>query len=97
MDDNGNQNWSHLVWAVGGLLAGSWLARNEIEESKKSPAEMESPEDAERAYQEIGELLDDWESDADCETEDDYTQDLADYLDNSRLVQLKRHFDVRMR
>ncbi len=36
---------------------------------------MESPEDAERAYQEIGELLDDWESDADCETEDDYTQE----------------------
>ena len=48
MDDNGNQNWTHLVWAVGGLLAGSWWARNEIEESKKSRAEMESPEDAER-------------------------------------------------
>lgn len=81
MDNNGNQNWSHLAWAFGGLVAGSWLARNEIEESKKSRAELDCPEDAEEAYDEIGELLDDWEPDAECETEDDYTQDLADYLD----------------
>ena len=81
MNNNGNQNWSHLAWAVGGLIAGSWLARNEIEEAKKSRAELDCPEDAEEAYDEIGELLDDWEPDAECETEDDYTQDLADYLD----------------
>lgn len=83
MKDNGNQNWSHLAWAFGGLIAGSWLARNEIEEAKKSRAELDCPEDAEEAYDEIGELLDDWEPDADCETEDDYTQDLADYLDEN--------------
>lgn len=81
MKDNGNQNWSHLAWAFGGLIAGSWLARNEIEEAKKSRAELDCPEDAEEAYDEIGELLDDWEPDADCETEDDYTHDLVDYLD----------------
>lgn len=83
MNDKGNQNWSHLAWAFGGLIAGSWLARNEIEEAKKSRAELDCPEDAEEAYDEIGELLDDWEPDADCETEDDYTQDLADYLDEN--------------
>lgn len=42
---------------------------------------MDYPEAAKEAYDEIGELLDDWEPDADCETEEDYTQDLADYLD----------------
>lgn len=83
MDNNGNQNWSHLTWAVGGLLAGTWLARNEIAESKKSRAELDCPEDAEEAYDEIGELLDEWEPDVECETEDDYTQDLAAYLDEN--------------
>jgi hypothetical protein len=63
------------------LIAGSWLARNEIEESKKSRAELDCPEDAEEAYDEIGELLDDWKPDPDCETEADYTEDLAAYLD----------------
>lgn len=81
MSDNGNQNWSHLVWAFGGLIAGSWLARTKIEESKKSRAELEHPDEAEEIYEEISELLDNWEPDVDCETEDDYTQDLADYLD----------------
>lgn len=80
MNNNENQNWSHLAWAVGGLIAGSWLARNEIEESKKSRAELDYPEAAEEAYDEIGELLDDWEPDEDCETEKDFTEDLAAYL-----------------
>jgi len=89
MENNENQNWSHLAWAVGGLIAGSWLARNEIEEAKKSRAELDCPEDAEEAYDEIGELLDDWEPDADCETEDDYTQDLADYLDTNTDLEIE--------
>ncbi len=83
MNNNENQNWSHLAWAVGGIIAGSWLARNKIEEAKKSRAELDCPEDAEEAYDEIGELLDDWEPDAECETEDDYTKDLAAYLDEN--------------
>lgn len=83
MDNNENQNWSHLVWAFGGLLAGTWLARTEIEESKKSRAELESPEDAQDAFEEIRELLDDWQPDVDCETEGEYMQDLADYLDEN--------------
>ncbi|MEK6406990.1 MAG: hypothetical protein AABN34_08515 [Acidobacteriota bacterium] len=73
-------NWSHLAWAIGGALAGSWLARNELENAKKSRAELDNPAEAEEAYGEIGELLDQWRPDSDCETEDDFTQDLADYL-----------------
>jgi hypothetical protein len=41
---------------------------------------LDYPEDAKEAYDEIGDLLDNWETDEDCETEDDYTQNLADYL-----------------
>jgi hypothetical protein len=84
MSDDSNaksHNWSHLVWAIGGLMAGSWWARNQIEESKKSRAELESPVEAEEAYSEIRDLLDEWESNPDCETEYDFTQDLADYLE----------------
>jgi len=88
MDNNGNQKWSHLAWAVGGLIAGSWLARNEIEESKKSRAELEHPDAAEEAYDEIGELLDDWKPDPDCETEADYTEDLAAYTNSDLSVRL---------
>lgn len=82
-ESNSKPNWSHLAWAVGGAIAGSWLARKQIEESKKSRAELESPEEAEEAYGEIGELLDEWEPDPNCESEDDFTQDLADYLETN--------------
>ncbi len=77
---NSKPNWSHLAWAVGGAIAGSWLARKQIEKSKKSRAELECPEDAKEAYGEIGELLDEWEPDPNCESEDDFTKDLVDYL-----------------
>lgn len=80
-ESNSKPTWSHLAWAVGGAIAGSWLARKQIEESKKSRAELENSEEAEEAYEEIGELLDEWEPDPNCEGEDDFTQDLADYLD----------------
>jgi hypothetical protein len=78
--DSKKPNWSHLTWAVGGLLAGSWLARKQIKESKKSRAELEEPDEMEEAYWEIGNLVEEWEPDSDCTTEDDFTQNLADYL-----------------
>ncbi len=58
---NDKANWSHLVVAVGGALAGSWLARRQLQEAKKSRAEVDDPVGAAEAYEEIGELLDDWE------------------------------------
>lgn len=83
-ESNANKpNWSHLAIAIGGAIAGSWWARNQIEEAKKSRAELDDPDGAEEAYQEIGDLLDEWEPNSDCVTEADYTEDLADYLDEN--------------
>jgi len=74
-----NTGLSHLIWAVGGALAGLWIVRENLAWSKKSRAEKESPEDAEAAYTEIAEILDEWEPD-DCISENDFTWDLAEYL-----------------
>lgn len=71
---------SHLICAVGGALAGSWIVRENLAWSKKSRAEKESPEDAEAAYTEITEILDQWEPDQECVNENDFTWDLAEYL-----------------
>lgn len=64
-------------WRISWLLAGE----KQIQEAKKSRAELDEPDDASEAYGEIGELLDAWEPDSDCVTEGEYTDDLADYLD----------------
>lgn len=73
--------WSHRFAMAGGLALGSWIAREQISEAKRSRAERDDLESAEAVYEEIGTLLDSWEPDPDCESEDDFTQDLADWLD----------------
>ena len=60
---------------------GSWLARSQADEAKKSRAELDDPDQAEDVYNDIRDLLDAWEPAPECETEDDFTHDLADYLD----------------
>lgn len=80
-DSNPKQtNWSHLAWAIGGAVVGSWWTRSQAEEAKKSRAEVDDPDQAEDVYHDICDLLDAWEPGTECETEDDFTQDLADYL-----------------
>lgn len=74
-------DWSHLAFAIGGLFVGSLLEKNSIDESKKSRAEKDNPEDVEEVCEEIALLLEEWEPDDSCETEGDYMQDLAEYLD----------------
>lgn len=74
-------NWSHLVWAIGGAIVGSWWARSQTDEAKKSRAELDDPDLAEEVYNDIRDLLDDWEPDRECEMENDFTQDLAEYLE----------------
>ncbi len=74
-------NWSHLACAIGGAVVGSWWARSQADEAKKSRAELDDPDGAEDVYTDIRDLLDGWEPDAECETEDDFTRDLADYLE----------------
>lgn len=73
--------WLHLAWAIGGAAAGSWWTRKQIETAKKSKAEVENPDEAEEVYREIGDLLDEWEPDSDCESEEEFTQDLAEYME----------------
>lgn len=80
-DNSNNPNWSHLAWAIGGAAIGSLWVKNQVDESKKSRAERDNPDEVEEMCLEIGELLEDWEPDEECETEDDYMQDLAAYLD----------------
>lgn len=86
MQDNSDPNdsgWSHLVFLLGGLIFADWAARKELEDSKKSRAEVDFPEDAAEAFVEITELLDSWEVGPDCVTEDEYTQALYEYLDEN--------------
>ena len=64
-------------------MIGAWWIKNEVAEGKKSRAERDYPEDVAEVCKEIIEVLDDW-TPTDCESEDDYTVDLFNYLnDNS--------------
>lgn len=69
----------HLLWAAGGLLAGAWWVKNQQDEAKKSRAEKDNPEDVEEVCNAVGPILDDWEPEV-FDTEDDYVEDLYDYL-----------------
>src|SRR4029077_7295705 len=80
MANESQENWSHLVWGIGGAMLGSWLARNQMDEAKKSRAELDDPEQSEELYEEMVEVLDQWELGEWCISEDDYTKDLARYL-----------------
>ena len=73
-------SWSHLLCIAGGVAVGSWAIRSQIEEAKKSRAELDDPDGAEEVLSDIGGLLDRWEPGTDCETEDDFTRDLAEWL-----------------
>lgn len=76
-------NWSHLAWAIGGAVVGSWLARSQADDAKKSRAELDDPDGAEDVYNDVRELLNAWEPNPECDTEDDFTHDLAEYLNEN--------------
>jgi len=83
----GNQErpkWQHLVGAgLAGVLVGAWWVNNRTEEAKRSRTEREDPEAVEEVCNEIGEILDAWEPSEDCEDEDDFRDDLAEYLEEN--------------
>jgi hypothetical protein len=69
-----------FVVALGlGAVAGAAIIQSHHDEEAKSQAEKEDPSGCEWLCDLIWELLEDWES-GDCETEDDYTDDLVEYL-----------------
>lgn len=73
----------HLLWAAGGALFGAWWVRNQVEESKKSRAERDDPTGVQEICEEIEAVLDQWEPDGECNTEDEFVYDLADYLEEN--------------
>lgn len=75
-----NNKFEHLAAAFGGLLLGYGLRNYQVEESKKSRAERDNPEEVEEASFDVAEILDTWEPCGDYETEDDFTRDLAEFL-----------------
>lgn len=78
---------AHLVWAIGGLIAGTFIARKAISDSKKSRAELDHPDETEDVYTEVTELLGVWEPNDECEDESDFLYDLAKHFEqNSELV-----------
>ena len=69
----------HLLWGAGGLLAGAWWVKNQADEAKKSQAEKDDSVGVATLCDEVGPILDEWQrQDYDCE--DDYTDDLYQYL-----------------
>lgn len=70
----------NLVIALGlGALGGATIVQSHHEEVAKSEAEKDDPEGCEWLCDLIWDLLNDWEPE-ECESEDDYTDDLVDYL-----------------
>jgi hypothetical protein len=70
----------HLLWAAGGLLTGAWWVKNEHDQAKKSRAEKDDPDGVEEVCNTVVPILDEWEPDH-FETEDEYVEDLFDYLE----------------
>lgn len=75
-----NSSNAHLYWALGGAAAGFLVSRSQLDASKRSRSETDDPVSTADTCEEIADLLEAWEPSADCETEDDFTNDLADYL-----------------
>jgi hypothetical protein len=70
----------HLVIALGlSALGGASIVQSHHEEAKKSNAEKEDPDGCAWLCDLIGGLLDDWEPEG-CDSEDEYTDDLVEYL-----------------
>ncbi len=69
----------HLLWAAGGLLTGAWWVKNQHDQAKKSRAEKDDPDAVEEVCNTIAPILDEWEPEQ-FETEDDYVENLFDYL-----------------
>ncbi len=74
------KNPRHLTIALAlSALSGAAIIQSHHDEANKSNAEKEDPDGCEWLCETIGDLLDDWEPEG-CNCEDDYTDDLVEYL-----------------
>lgn len=70
----------HLVIAIGlSALGGAAIVQSHHEEAAKSQAERDDADGCAWLCDLIWDLLDDWEPE-DCDSEDEYTDDLVDFL-----------------
>jgi hypothetical protein len=76
---NDDENIKRIAIGLGGVALGALLLRSHHEESRKSKAETDDPEGVEYLCSVVGELLQEW-TPPDYECEDDYTDDLYDFL-----------------
>ena len=75
-----NDDWLKKLWPwLGGAAFGALLLENHYEEKRKSLAEKADPDGCRETCQMVGEALDRWEPPF-FEYEDDYTEDLFDFL-----------------
>jgi hypothetical protein len=89
-----NQQFSHVEWCLSGNMLNSWSARVGIADFQKSIAEKESPEAAKESYEEISQLLDNWEIDQDSENQSEFIQDLVDYLHSNTGWEVEIYPDI---
>jgi hypothetical protein len=79
MKKNDKSIFTHLAISAGIFAAGVAYSNNSHNQSKVSRAEKDDPDFVEEVYEVVSETLDQW-SPIDCETEDDFTNDLFEYL-----------------
>jgi len=83
MEDSSKSSVMHLACIVGGALVGAAWHQSETEERGKSAAEREDPDGARAVCRDVAHVLDEWQPSGNCECEDDFTDDLADWLDEN--------------
>lgn len=83
MPNNAQKPVNHLAVALGGMVIGGLLAASKGNGEFRSRAHEDAPDEVEEVILEVGELLDEWEPDEDCESEDDFVNDLAAYLEEA--------------
>lgn len=76
-------DYSHFFAIAGGAAFGYWLSSSQAESEKRSRAEIDDPEMTEEACEEIAELLEACRPGESRETEADFTDDLAEYLEKN--------------
>lgn len=78
--NNATPNWSKYVWVgLVGAAAGAAWSRDQVAESKRSRAERDDPELVEEVCEQVNGALEEWMPEEIYESEDDFTEDLADF------------------
>ena len=83
MSNKNKLNYSHIFAMTGGAFFGGWISKSIADSAKKSRSEIDDPEMVEEACEEVADLLENWLPDESCFSEDDFTEDLADYLEEN--------------